>query len=355
MIQDIAPHVYQNAFAANRAPGKEDLVLLYRGNELFVKKGEELTFPTVEEVLRMTGCMPSAEEGKDCGHSRCGLFPENGEDARWEGTQAEDEQTEPRGGRRRNGEDGTWRVWNLSFVFLFLIDKTAFYSVDELPERLADCLAEPAPGSEGQSSGYVFLPCGELRTAKPGWLAFAGITGAQLFRWRQDRKFCGCCGARMRPSRTERAFVCDGCGAVVYPKISPAVIVAVIHKDRILLTKYAHRTYARYALIAGFAEIGETIEETVHREVMEEAGIRVKNLHFYKSQPWSFSDTLLMGFFCELDGDDTITLDETELASGAWIVREEMPDRSDDISLTSEMMEQFRRGLDPFHRGKEEP
>ena len=82
--------------------------------------------------------------------------------------------------------------------------------------------------------------------------------------------------------------------------------------DEILLTRYAGRSYKKYALIAGFAEVGETIEETVHREVMEEVGLKVKNLHYYKSQPWSASSTLLMGFFCEADGDDEIRLDQSE-------------------------------------------
>lgn len=95
---------------------------------------------------------------------------------------------------------------------------------------------------------------------------------------------------------------------MVFPKISPAVIVAVTDNDRVLLTKYAGRTYKNYALVAGFNEAGETIEQTVRREVMEEVGLKVKNLKYYKSQPWGLSGSLLSGFFCELDGDDKITL-----------------------------------------------
>ena len=86
-----------------------------------------------------------------------------------------------------------------------------------------------------------------------------------------------------------------------------------IRKEKIL-SKYEGRDLKQYALIAGFAEIGETIEETVHREVMEEVGLKVKNLRYYKSQPWSFSGTLLFGFFCDVDGDDTLTVDHKELS-----------------------------------------
>ena len=116
------------------------------------------------------------------------------------------------------------------------------------------------------------------------------------------------------------------------------------------MTKYAGREYTRYALVAGFNEIGETIEETVRREVMEEVGLRVKNLLYYKSQPWSLSDTILFGFYCDVDGDDAIRLDESELSVGEWVERENIPEYpvgSAEISLTGEMMMQFKRGMDP--------
>jgi NAD+ diphosphatase len=108
------------------------------------------------------------------------------------------------------------------------------------------------------------------------------------------------------------------------------------------MTQYANREYRNYALIAGFAEIGESLEQTVRREVMEEVGLRVKNIQYYKSQPWPFTDTLLAGFFAELDGDDTITIDEEELAIGVWMPREDIPEPENSISLTGEMMELFR-------------
>ena len=101
---------------------------------------------------------------------------------------------------------------------------------------------------------------------------------------------------------------------MVFPKIAPAVIVGVTHGDKILMTKYAGREYKRYALIAGFTEIGETAEETVKREVMEEVGLTVKNIRYYKSQPWGFDSNLLLGYFCELAEEEEIHLDEEELS-----------------------------------------
>src|SRR5699024_9185043 len=96
-------------------------------------------------------------------------------------------------------------------------------------------------------------------------------------------------------------------------------------------------------LIAGFAESGETIEDTVGREVMEEVGLKVKNIRFYKSQPWSFTDTLLMGVFADLDGDETITLDHNELSAAGWFTRDEIPVEENNLSLTNEMIMYFKK------------
>lgn len=131
---------------------------------------------------------------------------------------------------------------------------------------------------------------------------------------------------------------------MVYPRISPAVIVGVTKGDYILMSKYAGRTYTNYALIAGFSEIGESAEQTVAREVMEEVGLKVKNIRYYKSQPWAFSRSLLMGFFCDLDGSDIITLDTRELSEAAWFHREEIALEDDHLSLTREMILQFKEG-----------
>ena len=120
--------------------------------------------------------------------------------------------------------------------------------------------------------------------------------------WTQDRSFL--------PQNV--LLKCPSCGHLIYPRIVPAVIVGVKNGDKILLTKY-RKGFTPFALIAGFTEIGETLEETVAREVMEEAGIRVKNIQYYKSQPWGVVDDLLAGFYCEVDGDTEIHMDASEL------------------------------------------
>ncbi len=135
---------------------------------------------------------------------------------------------------------------------------------------------------------------------------------------------------------------CPQCKTMEFPRICPAAIIAVTDKNRILLSKYAGRTYKRYALLAGYTEIGETMEETVRREVMEEVGLRVKNIRYYKSQPWGLTETLLMGFYCELDGSDEICLDREELALAEWFEREDIPVEPMRDSLTNEMIMKFK-------------
>ena len=95
--------------------------------------------------------------------------------------------------------------------------------------------------------------------------------------------------------------------------------------------------------MAGFAEIGESLEDTVRREVFEETGVLVKNIRYYKSQPWGFTSTLLSGFFCELDGDPEITMDENELAEAVWLHRDDIPPDDSSVALTAEMIEVFRQ------------
>ena len=99
--------------------------------------------------------------------------------------------------------------------------------------------------------------------------------------------------------------------------------------------------------MAGCVEIGETLEDAVRREVMEEVGLKVKNIRYYKSQPWGVDGNLLLGYYCDLDGSDQIRLDRDELAMADWFDRNDLPAKDDGISLTREMIRIFGEGLEP--------
>ena len=219
--------------------------------------------------------------------------------------------------------------------YLFSVDETRYYMPEpgtDLPET---CL-----------TGLTEVPVMRLRGAAPKERAFAAAVGSQLNRWYRRNRFCGACGNPMEHDSRERAMRCPICGEIYYPVIAPSVIVGVTNGEKLLVTRYAERHLPgnHYALVAGYIETGETPEDAVRREVMEEVGLRVKNIRYYKSQPWPFSGSMLLGYYCDLDGSDRITLEEDELSEGRFLPREELPEVPDSPSLTGEMIENFRTG-----------
>lgn len=237
--------------------------------------------------------------------------------------------------RLREGELSFPRVSDLGaehpgLTYLFEISGERFFLLRE--------------GLEALPEGYGWEEASALRLVRPRHLRFAGVTGLQLGGWYESNRFCGRCGKPLFPDHKERMLRCEVCGNLVYPRINPGVIVAITDGDRLLLTKYNRPGMVNYALVAGFTEIGESLEETVQREVMEEVGLKVKNIRFYKSQPWSFTSTILSGFYCEVDGDKSITLDRDELAEAEWFEREKIPVEDDGVSLTREMIGRFKAG-----------
>ncbi len=197
--------------------------------------------------------------------------------------------------------------------------------------------------------GFSFVRTQSVRSERLGTKKdyFITVTAYQLHRWYLNNRFCGHCGGPTEIADTERALKCPSCGNRIYPKIVPAVIVGVTNGDELLVTRYANLGVGYDALVAGFTEIGETFEQTVAREVMEETGLRVKNIRYYKSQPWGIVDDILAGFYCDVDGDTTIHRDAGELKSALWVKREDIVGQPDDMSLTNEMMIVFREGKEP--------
>lgn len=201
---------------------------------------------------------------------------------------------------------------------------------------------------------FIYVPMMAIRRDWPEIpknIYFGMCTAWHLYVWYRDNKYCGRCGAKTQHDGKERMMKCPECGNMIFPRINPAVIVIVTDGDKCLLATSAGPTTTskdkRYGAIAGFIEIGETAEEAVAREVMEEVGLHVKNIRYYKSQPWGIAGNLSIGYFCDLDGDKTMHIDTSELATAEWFKRGEIPGKDDGISLTREMMTLFNEGREP--------
>lgn len=233
--------------------------------------------------------------------------------------------------------DNTLYIPTFGMVSSYAKEPQFLFAIDDVKYFMAK------PDSLPRTYGYTYKPIKSLRLLSPKMNVFAAMTAYHLYTWYNNNTFCGKCGAKLTKDSNMRALNCT-CGNQVFPTIAPAVIVAVTTQDSILLTRYKGRDYKGYALIAGFCEIGETLEDTVRREVMEEAGLELGRITYYKSQPWGVDSNLLVGFFARLKGDSTITLQEDELSFADWYRRDEIDVEPDDVSLTREMIIAFKRG-----------
>jgi NAD+ diphosphatase len=162
----------------------------------------------------------------------------------------------------------------------------------------------------------------------------------QIVSWDQTNQFCGRCGTKMETLEGERAKECPSCGLINYPRISPAAITAVIKGNKILLTHNAAFRGNIHSLIAGFVEPGETIEECVHREIFEEAGIKVKNLKYFGSQPWPFPNSLMIGFTAEYESGE-ISVDGQEITEAGWYDASQLPELPGKMSIARKIIDWF--------------
>lgn len=240
----------------------------------------------------------------------------------------------------REAEDGMISVPTLKELNINKEDLIYIFSIEE------DQYWMVKPGVEAEApSGYEYLSNRVLRRSTPRDVCFAAMTACHLNIWYKDNQFCGRCGAKAEHDGNLRMMRCPECGNMIFPKLCPAVTVAVINEDKLLVSKYRGRENIKsYALIAGFVEIGESAEECVAREVMEEVGLKVKNIRYYASQPWGFVGNLQIGYVAEVDGSAEIKLDEDELANAFFISRDELEPNDNRPALTQEMIEDFRLG-----------
>ena len=215
-------------------------------------------------------------------------------------------------------------------IFLFSLNEVRCFLIWEDPKIL------------NEPFGYKEISF--FRTLNPPEIAWAGIVGFQLRNWYLRHKFCGKCGSKTEAKPDERAIFCPACESIIFPEIPPAIIVAITCNDKILLAHNSNFQQNWYSLVAGYVEVGESLEETVKREVKEEVGLDIRNVRYYKSQPWPFSGSMMIGFFAEADDTQPVCPDNLEITEAGWYSRGNLPNHPPAISIAGEMIEQFEKG-----------
>jgi NAD+ diphosphatase len=164
--------------------------------------------------------------------------------------------------------------------------------------------------------------------------------GLQVNNWDQVSRFCGKCGEHLRVMKTERAKECLSCGHIQYPRISPAVIMAITRGNKILLARSTQIKFSFYSVLAGYVEVGETLEECVKREVLEEVGLSIKNIKYFGSQSWPFTNSLMIAFTAE-HASGEIRIDQNEILDAAWFSPGNLPQLPGWGSIARQLVDSF--------------
>lgn len=196
---------------------------------------------------------------------------------------------------------------------------------------------------EDEPLGYSFV---DLRTYSFGASYDDFLISSKAFllsEFVRTNQRCGICGSpmTMKEEDDDRAMICTHCGHMVWPKTSPAIIVAVTKGDKLLLAHNKMFANGMYSVVAGFVEMGETLEDCVRREVLEETGIKVHNIKYFGSQPWAFPNSYMLGFTAEyLEGE--IKVDNEEIADADWYSKDEIPGLyRKSVSISTKLIEWF--------------
>ena len=162
----------------------------------------------------------------------------------------------------------------------------------------------------------------------------------QLVTWYQQHRYCGRCGQPMHYDSTESAMACHACGLISYPRISPCMMCLVTRGEECLLAHHHRHTDNMYATLAGFVEAGESLEQTVHREIMEEVGLTVNKLRYFSSQSWPFPHQLMVAYFAEYQSGD-ICVDGEEIIDAQWFHYTELPLIPPPTTLSGQLIHHF--------------
>jgi NAD+ diphosphatase len=169
---------------------------------------------------------------------------------------------------------------------------------------------------------------------------FLSGRASQVLNWDNTHRFCSRCGSPTETVPGERAKRCPKCGFITYPRICPAIITSVIKDDKILLAHNNNFTEGLYSVIAGFVEPGETFEECVKREILEEVNIKVKNIKYFSNQPWPFPNSLMIAFTAEYESGE-IDVDKIEIGHADWFSINNLPTLPSKTSVARKLINSF--------------
>ncbi len=196
-------------------------------------------------------------------------------------------------------------------------------------------------GPKELASPYAWLPLKAALEALYPQNFNLLVRAHQILSWDKNHRYCGRCGVETKVNGSGFEKQCPSCHLSFYPRISPSIIVAIRKDNQILLARKANFLPNVYGLIAGFVEVGETLEETVHREVYEEVGLQVKNIQYFDSQPWPFPDSLMLGFTADYAGGE-IEFRDGELEAAGWYAADNLPGLpSSSISIARKLIDDF--------------
>jgi NAD+ diphosphatase len=202
------------------------------------------------------------------------------------------------------------------------------------------CYAAEVEGSIGPPKGMSFHGLRGLHGHVDEALFRVAFKAIHTIEWDRADQYCNRCGSKNQPKVGERAKECPRCGFVSFPRISPAIIVLVKRDGKALLARSGRFKEGLFSTVAGFVEPGESLEDAVHREVMEETGIDVKNIRYFGSQPWPFPDSLMVGFTAEYAGGE-IKIDDNEILDARWFPADRMPEIPGKISIARALIDHF--------------
>lgn len=220
-------------------------------------------------------------------------------------------------------------------VHMGALESSSAYAV-AVPDAIARALAPP----------FEILGIRSLVDAVSREVFELAGHATHLLDWWSSNRFCGRCGAGMHRLPHERCMKCPNCSFTAYPRIAPAIITLIRRGDEALLARNGRFPIPFYSTLAGFAEIGESLEQTLAREVFEEVGIRVKNVRYFGSQPWPFPNSLMVGFTADWESGE-ITVDGEEIADARWFRADQLPQIPPKISIARQLIDAWLADVPP--------